>query len=144
MLHRSAFLLLLVSVSAIAVAAAEQAERPNIVLLLSDDQGYSEVGFHGNPILETPCLDALAAESLEMTAFYVAPMCAPTRSGLMSGRYHYRVNVADTYRGRSTLPGSEVTIAETLRDAGYRTGIFGKWHLGENYPCRPQEQGFEH
>ena len=116
---------------------------PNIVLIMTDDQGWAQLGFHGDPILKTPRLDELAAESVEMTRFYVSPVCAPTRAALMTGRYNYRTGVVDTYLGRAMMDPSEVTIAEILRDSGYRTGIFGKWHLGDNYPQRTVDQGFQ-
>ncbi len=116
--------------------------QPNIVLIMTDDQGWAQVGFHGDPILQTPHLDALAAESVEMTRFYVSPVCAPTRAALMTGRYNYRTGVVDTYLGRAMMAPDEVTIAEVLAGSGYRTGIFGKWHLGDNYPQRTVDQGF--
>ena len=117
--------------------------QPNIVLIMTDDQGWAQVGFHGDPVLNTPHLDALAAESVEMTRFYVSPVCAPTRAALMTGRYNYRTGVVDTYLGRAMMAPDEVTIAEVLADSGYRTGIFGKWHLGDNYPQRTVDQGFQ-
>ena len=119
------------------------AVRPNVILVMTDDQGYGEVGFHGNEVLKTPNLDRFAAEGTELTQFYVSPMCTPTRSSLMTGRYHFRTGAHDTYIGRSNMNPQETTIAEVFADAGYRTGIFGKWHLGENYPMRAQDQGFE-
>ncbi len=123
----------------------DQAEdgRPNIVLIITDDQGWAQLGFHGDPVLKTPRLDSLASESVEMTRFYVSPVCAPTRAALMTGRYNYRTGVVDTYLGRAMMHPSEVTIAEALSSAGYRTGIFGKWHLGDNYPLRTVDQGFQ-
>ena len=119
------------------------AGRPNVILIMTDDQGWAQVGFHGDPVLRTPRLDALAGESVEMTRFYVSPVCAPTRAALMTGRYNYRTGVVDTYLGRAMMDPSEVTIAEMLGEAGYRTGIFGKWHLGDNYPLRTVDQGFQ-
>ena len=118
-------------------------KRPNIILLLADDQGYGDLGFTGNPVIETPNIDAMARESAIMENFYVSPVCAPTRASLMTGRYNYRTGVTDTYIGRAMMHAGEVTIAEVLRKAGYATGIFGKWHLGDNYPMRPQDQGFD-
>ncbi|MDE0103645.1 MAG: sulfatase-like hydrolase/transferase [Bryobacterales bacterium] len=117
--------------------------RPNVVLIMTDDQGWAQLGSHGDPVLQTPHLDSLAAESVEMTRFYVSPVCAPTRAALMTGRYNYRTGVVDTYLGRAMMHPDEATIAEILGSAGYRTGIFGKWHLGDNYPQRPVDQGFE-
>jgi arylsulfatase/arylsulfatase A len=121
----------------------EPGARPNVILIITDDQGYGDLGVTGNPLIRTPCIDAMAARSAEMTRFYVSPVCAPTRASLMTGRYNYRTRAIDTFIGRAMMEPEEVTLAEILRDAGYRTGIFGKWHLGDNYPMRPIDQGFE-
>ena len=117
--------------------------QPNIIIVLTDDQGFGDVGVHGNDKIRTPNLDRFAQEGIEFTRFYVSPVCAPTRASLMTGRYYYRSGVIHTSRGGAKMHGDEVTLAETLRDAGYRTGIFGKWHLGGNYPMRPMDQGFD-
>lgn len=116
---------------------------PNVIIIMTDDQGYGDFGATGNPLIRTPNIDALAAASAEMTNFYVSPVCSPTRASLMTGRYNYRTRVVDTFRARAMMDPGEVTIAEILRDAGYGTGIFGKWHLGDAYPMRPQDQGFD-
>ena len=126
--------------------AAEQPvadDRPSIVLIMTDDQGWAQLGVHGDPVLKTPNLDKLASESVELTRFYVSPVCAPTRASLMTGRYHYRTGVVDTFVGRALMAPDETTIAEMLSKLGYKTGIFGKWHLGDNYPMRAMDQGFE-
>ncbi|MCB0630633.1 MAG: arylsulfatase [Saprospiraceae bacterium] len=115
---------------------------PNVILIMTDDQGYGDLGYHGNPQIKTPNLDRLAAESIRFTNFYVSPVCAPTRSSLMTGRYNIRTGVFDTYCGGAMMAPDEVTMAEVFRDAGYATGQFGKWHLGDNYPSRPIDQGF--
>ncbi len=117
--------------------------KPNIILILTDDQGYGDVGVHGNDKIRTPTLDRFATDGVELTRFYVEPVCAPTRSALMTGRYHYRSGIIHTSRGGAKMHGDETTLAEMLRGAGYRTGLFGKWHLGDNYPMRPTDQGFE-
>jgi len=117
--------------------------RPNVVLIITDDQGYGDMSCHGNKKLKTPNIDRLQKEGVEFTQFIVCPVCAPTRACLMTGRYNYRTGVTDTYLGRAMMYSEEVTIAEMLGAAGYRTGIFGKWHLGDNYPLRPQDQGFQ-
>jgi arylsulfatase A-like enzyme len=117
--------------------------RPNVVLIITDDQGYGDLGCHGNDRIRTPNLDRLARESVEFTQFHVCPVCSPTRASLMTGRYNYRTGVVDTYLGRSMMYPDEVTIAELFGAAGYHTGIFGKWHLGDNYPLRSIDQGFE-
>ena len=125
------------------LSESDSSKRPNIVLIMTDDQGWAQLGSHGDPVLQTPRLDELAGQSVEMMRFYVSPVCAPTRAALMTGRYNYRTGVVDTYLGRAMMDPDEVTIAEMLRDSGYRTGIFGKWHLGDNYPQRPGDQGFQ-
>ena len=120
-----------------------QAERPNVIVIMSDDQGGGDYGFLGNKVIRTPELDAMFERSAMLSRFYVSPVCAPTRASLMTGRYNYRTRCVDTYRGRAMMDTDEITIAEILRDAGYRTGIYGKWHLGDNYPLRPMDQGFQ-
>lgn len=119
-------------------------KRPNVILIITDDVGYGDFGVKGNPIIKTPNLDRLACESAEMSQFYVSPVCAPTRACLLTGRYNYRTRVMDTFLGRAMMEPEETTLAEILQQNGYATGIFGKWHLGDHYPMRPQEQGFEH
>ena len=117
--------------------------RPNVVVIMTDDQGYGDLGVHGNPVLETPRLDRLAAESARAGTFYVHPVCTPTRAALMTGRHPQRSTAIDTWIGRAMLDPSAVTIAERLSDAGYATGIFGKWHLGDCAPMRAIDQGFD-
>ena len=119
------------------------AERPNVVVIMSDDQGGGDYGFLGNRVIRTPELDAMHRRSGFLSRFYVSPVCAPTRASLMTGRYNYRTRCIDTFVGRSMMDSDEVTMAEFLRDAGYRTGIYGKWHLGDNYPLRAMDQGFQ-
>ncbi len=116
---------------------------PNIILIITDDQGYGDFTHMGNPVIQTPNIDSMAARSATMENFYVSPVCSPTRANLMTGRYNYRTGVIDTYIGRSMMRTEEVTIAEILKKAGYATGIFGKWHLGDCYPMRPMDQGFD-
>ncbi|KPL16731.1 MAG: arylsulfatase [Bacteroides sp. SM23_62] len=118
-------------------------QRPNVILIITDDQGYGDLGYHGNPIIQTPHLDKLAAASVRLNNFYVSPVCAPTRSSLMTGRYSLRTGVHDTYNGGAIMASGEVTIAEVLKKVGYKTGAFGKWHLGDNFPSRPGDQGFD-
>ncbi|MSR58551.1 MAG: N-acetylgalactosamine 6-sulfate sulfatase [Planctomycetaceae bacterium] len=119
------------------------AKLPNIVLIITDDQGYGDLSCHGNTQLKTPALDALYRQSVRLTNFHVDPTCSPTRSALMTGRYSSRTGVWHTIRGRSFLRKDEVTLPKVLSAAGYRTGIFGKWHLGDNYPLRAQDRGFQ-
>ncbi len=124
------------------VIAADQV-RPNVIVVLTDDQAFGDLGIHGNPHVRTPHLDRFAREGTQFSRFYVSPVCSPTRASLLTGRYHYRTGVLHTSRGGAKMHGDEVTLAELLRAAGYHTGIFGKWHLGDNYPMRPTDQGFD-
>jgi arylsulfatase len=122
---------------------SQSVSPPNVIVIITDDQGYGDLGITGNPHVKTPAIDKFARESIRFNNFYVSPVCAPTRSSLMTGRYSLRTGVRDTYNGGATMATSEITIAEMLKDAGYRTGSFGKWHLGDNYPSRPNDQGFD-
>ncbi|MBC6997094.1 arylsulfatase [Cytophaga sp. FL35] len=117
--------------------------KPNIVLVITDDQGYGDVGFHGNSIIKTPNLDTLAAQSTELTNFHVGTTCAPSRAGLLTGRNSNRNNAWHTIAGCSILNSEEETLADVLEKNGYSTSMFGKWHLGDNYPFRPQDRGFK-
>lgn len=133
----------LAALGSFALSGFAAAARPNIVLIMTDDQGYGDVGIHGNPVLETPHLDALVRSGAALPHFYTSTVCSPTRASVMTGRYSYRTRVVDTFRGRSMMDPGETTLPEALRAAGYTTGIFGKWHLGDNYPLRPTDRGFE-
>ena len=117
---------------------------PNVVIVITDDQGYGDLSCHGNPVLKTPSLDALYAESVRLTDYHVSPTCAPTRSSLQSGHWANRTGVWHTIMGRSMLRVGEPTIGEVFSNAGYATGMFGKWHLGDNYPFRPEDRGYTH
>jgi arylsulfatase A-like enzyme len=119
------------------------AAPPNVVLLLVDDQGYGELSAHGNAIVRTPALDQLRRESTAFTQFHVAPMCTPTRAQLMTGMDAARTHAVNVSSGRSLLNASLPTLPQLLQKGGYATGLFGKWHLGENYPYRPQDRGFQ-
>jgi len=117
--------------------------RPNVVFVLTDDQGYPPMGAHGHPFVRTPHLDAFHGDSVRFEQFHTGTTCAPTRSGLMTGHYCNSTGVWHTIGGRSLLRRNEWTLATALGDAGYRTGLFGKWHLGDEYPYRPQDRGFQ-
>ena len=127
----------------VASLLARAETKPNIVLIVTDDQGWWDLGIHGNQEIDTPNLDRLAAESVELTRFYVQPVCAPTRAGLMTGRHYLRTGLYNTRFGGDTLHLGEHTLAEALRQAGYRTGMFGKWHLGEYRRFHPDQRGFD-
>ncbi|MGB0775159.1 MAG: arylsulfatase, partial [Akkermansiaceae bacterium] len=117
---------------------------PNIIIVMTDDQGYGDLSLTENKLIKTPHIDSLAKDGAWLTRFYVSPVCTPTRAALMTGRYPQRTRAYDTYIGRAQMDPEEVTIAECLRSTGYATGIFGKWHLGDCYPLRPTEQGFDY
>jgi arylsulfatase B len=123
-------------------AFAAAATRPNIVFVITDDQGYGDLGFTGNPVVKTPHLDRLATESSQLKDYHVAPTCSPTRSALLTGHWTNRTGVWHTVNGRSMLRENEITIGQLLKSHGYATGMFGKWHLGDNYPYRPEDRGF--
>lgn len=122
---------------------AQEKIQPNVIIIMADDQGYGDLGITGNPHIKTPVIDKFASENIRFNNFYVSPVCAPTRSSLMTGRFSLRTGVRDTYNGGATMATTEVTIAEMLKQANYKSGIFGKWHLGDNYPSRPNDQGFD-
>ena len=117
--------------------------KPNVILIMTDDMGYGDVGINGNTMLKTPHLDELATQSVRMTDLHVDPTCAETRAALMTGRYSCRTGVWHTINGRSILREDELTMAEVFEHNGYATGIFGKWHLGDNYPFMPWHRGFQ-
>ena len=117
--------------------------RPNIVMVMTDDQGYGDLACHGNKIIKTPNIDALHAISLRFTDFHVSPTCSPTRCSIMTGRHEFRSGVTHTIMERERMSLRATTLAQVLRSAGYATGIFGKWHLGDQEPYQPQNRGFE-
>ncbi|MCP5539857.1 MAG: arylsulfatase [Akkermansiaceae bacterium] len=123
--------------------ARPSGEKPNVLLILADDQGWGDVGFHGNSDIDTPALDTLAGRGLELKRFHVCPSGAPTRASLLTGRYHYRTGVAGVSPGEEVMHAAETTIAELFREAGYATACLGKWHNGANWPHNPNGQGFD-
>jgi len=127
----------------IAANQAVAAQPPNIIFILTDDQGYGDISAHGNPVLKTPNLDRLHAEGVRFTDFQVSPTCAPTRSALMTGRHEFKNGVTHTILERERMALSSTTIAELLQSVGYKTGIFGKWHLGDEAEYQPQNRGFD-
>jgi arylsulfatase A-like enzyme len=117
-------------------------KRPNVILVLTDDQGYGDLGCHGNGIVQTPNIDDFYAQSSRFTNYHVGPTCAPTRAGLFTGHYANSTGVWHTIGGRSLLRDDEWTIADAMKSAGWKTAIFGKWHLGDEYPYLPHYRGF--
>lgn len=125
------------------MAIEDSGSQPNVILILTDDQGVGDFSCHGNPWLKTPNLDALFHQSTRLTDFHVSPYCTPTRAAIMTGQYPINNGAWATYKGRDALSKNAVTMADAFRDNGYRTGLFGKWHLGDNYPSRPTDSGFD-
>ena len=119
------------------------AERPNVILIITDDQGYGDVSAHGSPVLKTPHLDRFREQSVSFTDFHVAPMCSPTRGQLMTGLDAMRNGSTAVCQGRSMMRADLPTMANFFSVSGYATGHFGKWHLGDSYPHRPQDRGFQ-
>ena len=125
-------------------ASSKDLKKPNVIIVITDDQGYGDIATHGNTLVKTPALDKFHDESVRLTDFHVGPTCAPSRSGLMTGRYADRVGVWHTIGGVSILRKDEVTMADVFNENGYETAMFGKWHLGDTYPSRPQDKGFKY
>lgn len=116
--------------------------KPNVIVVITDDQGYGDIGFNGNELIHTPHLDRFFSESIRATNFHVSPTCAPTRGALLTGRYTNRIGTWHTIGGRSLLFEDETILPQVFAENGYATGMFGKWHLGDNYPFRPGDRGF--
>ncbi|MDF1825720.1 MAG: sulfatase-like hydrolase/transferase [Verrucomicrobiales bacterium] len=135
------FLLLFSACLSGAFALAD--ERPNLLFIMTDDQGYWDTGATGNPHIDTPHIDSLAIEGTQFRRYYAAPVCAPTRAGVMTGRYYLRTGLYNTRFGGDSMGTGETTMAQLLKQAGYRTGLFGKWHLGKYPGYQPQERGFD-
>lgn len=124
-------------------SSPQRQQRPNVILVMTDDQGYPDMGCHGNPVIQTPNMDSLAASSVRFSDFHVNPFCSPTRAALMTGRLSDRTGVTSTNFKRNYLRREEVVMPEYFKASGYRTGIFGKWHIGACYPYRPIDRGFD-
>ena len=112
-----------------ALSFAQEKPHPNVIIIMTDDQGYGDLGVTGNPHVQTLVIYKFANQNIRFNNFYVSPVCAPTRSSLMTGRYSLRTGVRDTYNGGVIMASNEITIAEMLKQADYNTGVFGKWHL---------------
>jgi len=142
MLNRLFTLAGLLLIAILTSARCTAAERPNVVIVITDDQGYGDLSCHGNPILKTPHIDALHGEAVRLTDYHVSPTCSPTRAAFLTGHWTDRTGVWHTIMGRSMLRENEVTMGQVFKDAGYATGMFGKWHLGDNHPYRPEDRGY--
>ena len=123
--------------------ARAAARPPNVIILMTDDQGYGDFSCHGNPVLKTPALDRLHAQSVRFTDFHVAPMCTPTRGQLLSGQDALRNGATSVTAGRALLRSSLPAMGDIFSANGYATGIFGKWHVGDAWPYRPTDRGFQ-
>ncbi len=145
MKHSVVLTALLMAPLAFLPAAAEnnRAGKPNIVFLLVDDLGYGDLSCHGNPVFQTPNMDRLHAEGVRFMDFCVSATCSPTRAALMTGRHEFKSGVTHTIGGRERLALDAVTLPQLLKTAGYATGIFGKWHLGDRGDYRPERRGFD-
>ncbi len=140
-----AFIIILLFTLSLSVIAqnSEGITPPNVIIIMTDDQGYGDFGITGNDIIETPTINRFASKSVRFDRFYVSPVCAPSRASLLTGRYYLRTGVSGVTRRDEVMNSEEVTIAEYLKQAGYATGCFGKWHNGSNYPFDPTGQGFD-
>lgn len=136
------FLLMLLAGFLLVSCNSKKDTPPNVIIIMTDDQGYGDIAAHRNPYIETPNMDKLHDESIRLENFHVSPTCSPTRAELMTGKYHHRVGVWHTVIGRERIRKSELTMADAFSQNGYATGIFGKWHLGDGYPFRPSDRGF--
>lgn len=125
------------------VSCKQEFKQPNVIIVITDDQGYGDIAAHGNTEVNTPNIDKLHGESVRLTNFHVSPTCAPTRGALMTGRFSNRVGVWHTVMGRSLLYENEKTMADVFAENNYKTAMFGKWHLGDNYPYAPHDRGFQ-
>ena len=125
------------------IPATVSDERPNVIVILTDDQGWGDLSFNGNTNLRTPNVDRLAREGVSFDRFYVCPVCSPTRAEFLTGRYHPRSGVYSTSAGGERMDLDEVTIGQTFQAAGYRTAAFGKWHNGTQFPYHPKARGFD-
>lgn len=118
-------------------------KRPNVILIMTDDQGFGDLGCSGNPKINTPHIDNLSQESVQLNDFHVSPTCAPTRGALMTGKYSNRIGAWHTIMARQMMYEDEQTMADVFKYSGYKTAMFGKWHLGDNFPFRPMDRGFD-
>jgi arylsulfatase A-like enzyme len=143
MLKISKIILLLMLVFGLFSLRKMPKTKPNVILIMTDDQGWGDLSIHENPFLETPNIDQLAKESVSFNRFYVSPLCAPTRASLLTGRYHLRTGTVAVSKGLEIMDADETTLGELFQANQYQTGIFGKWHNGQHFPNHPNDQGFD-
>ena len=136
-------LLFFLLISLQAEASKKVKTPPNVILIVTDDLGIGDLGCMGNPWLKTPNIDRFHKESVRMTDFHVSPLCTPSRAAIMTGRYPINNGAWATFKGRDMLSENSLTMANVFKENGYKTGLFGKWHLGDNYPLRPTDKGFD-
>ena len=141
--NRVLLIVMLVTLSNCAHTSKPIQSRPNVILILTDDQGIGDLGCMGNPWLKTPEIDKFYSKSVRMTDFHVSPLCTPTRSAIITGRYPINNGAWATFKGRDALTEGTLSIANIFKQNGYKTAMFGKWHLGDNYPNRPTDRGFD-
>ena len=133
---------LLTAMTGSLLAAGGSSKKPNVILIMTDDQGYGDLACLGNPWIDSPNIDRLHADSIRLIDFHVSPMCSPTRAALLTGRHCRHVGVRQTNNCTNLIARDVPTMADVFAMNGYRTGMFGKWHLGETYPYRPHDRGF--
>jgi len=141
--HTLRLSLLLAGVFLICSAITHAAESPNVILIMTDDQGYGDLAAHGNPWIKTPNLDKLASQSVRLDDYHVSPYCVPTRAALLTGRYADRTGIHNVLAPDWIARSDEFVMSTSFKNAGYATGMFGKWHLGDNYPFGPEFHGFD-
>ena len=134
---------ILLAVCCFVWASILAAERPNVIVILTDDQGWGDLSIHGNTVVNTPNIDRLAREGAQFDRFYVSPVCSPTRAEFLTGRHHTRLGIYDTSEGAERCNADETMIGEFFKKAGYSTAAFGKWHNGMQYPYHPNARGFD-
>ena len=135
--------LVLASLVCFKLKAQQQPKQPNVIFILTDDQGYGDIAANGNKVIKTPNMDNLHNEAVRLTNFHTGPTCAPSRSGLMSGAYGNRAGVWHTIGGCSLLREKFVAMPQVFKENGYGKAMFGKWHLGDAYPYLPEDRGFD-
>src|SRR5213596_1934373 len=140
---RTSFITLLLMFVSATASWGQETRKPNVVVFLSDDQGWGDLSIHGNKNLSTPNIDSLARDGALFDRFFVCPVCSPTRAEFLTGRYHPRGGVWNVSTGGERLNLDEKTIADAFKAAGYATALFGKWHNGSQYPYHPNARGFE-